>query len=75
MSTKSTHIADVICREVQEGTLTNDDLVQLIELCGSFLNLKTIANYSKENNISYNGAKKCRNGVKLFKVKFIIDNN
>jgi hypothetical protein len=56
------------------GLLTNDDLVQIIEQCGSYLNLKTIADYSKQNNISYNGAKKFRQVNNIFNVKFIIDN-
>lgn len=55
--------------------LDNSSLVQLIELAGSYLNLQTIPGYCKENNISYNGAKKFRNVVVLFGVKFIIDND
>lgn len=50
-------------------------LVQIIELAGDYLNLQTISNYAKENNISYNGVKKCRNTVTLFDVKFVIDND
>ena len=59
---------------VENGILSNDDLVQIIEQTGSFLNLQTIATYAKENKISYNGAKKFRNVKKIFGVKFIIDN-
>lgn len=59
---------------VQAGELNNDDLVQIIELCGGYLNLRTIADYAKDENISYNGAKKFRNPITLFNTKFIIDN-
>ena len=43
------------------GELTNEDLVQLIELCGDLLELKTIQHYADENGLSYNGVKKHRN--------------
>lgn len=49
-------------------------MVQLIELCGNYLNLKTIPDYAKENNISYNGVKKYRNVIRIFNIKFVIDN-
>lgn len=58
----------------QENELNNDSLVQIIELCGNFLNLQTISDYSKNNNISYNGAKKFRKIIKLFNRKFVVDN-
>lgn len=58
-----------------DDELNNDSLVQVIELCGSLLNLKTIPNYAKENNLSYNGVKNNRNIIKLFNVKLVIDNN
>ena len=54
--------------------LSNNDLIDIIESAGSFLNLRTIADYSKQNNISYNGAKNHREQIELFGVKFIIDN-
>jgi hypothetical protein len=58
-----------------ENQLSNDTLVQIIELCGSYLNLQTISDYSKFNNISYNGVKKCREVRKIFNVKFVVDNS
>lgn len=60
---------------VIDGRLSNECLVQIIEQCGSFLNLKTISNYAKTNQISYNGAKKFRENIDLFGVKFILDND
>ncbi len=53
-------------------------MVQLIELAGGFLNLITIADFSKKNNISYQAAKKdskTRKKIVLFNVKYVIDND
>ncbi len=63
-----------IHKGMDNNMLSNDDLVQIIEQCGLFLNLKTIADYAKSNNISYNGAKNFRQKVNIFNVNFIIDN-
>ena len=57
------------------GELSNECLVQIIELAGGYLNLQTISEYAKENNLSYNGVKKCRNIVNLFGCKFVVDND
>ena len=64
-----------IDKGMENKLLSNDDLVQIIEQCGSYLNLMTIADYAEANKISYNGAKNHRDKVELFGVKFIIDNN
>ena len=50
------------------------NLVQIIELCGSYLNLQTIPYYAKSHNLSYNGVKKTRTKMEIFNVKFVIDN-
>jgi hypothetical protein len=55
--------------------LDNDSLVQLIELCGKYLNLQTIPDYAKEYNMSYNGVKKHRKIVVIFNTKYVIDND
>ena len=57
-----------------EGKLDNSELVQIIELCGSFLNLQTISQYAKDHGKSYNGVKKHRNVIELFGCKLVIDN-
>jgi len=59
---------------IHSGRWSNAGLVQLIELAGCFLNLKTIPGYCRSTGISYNGAKNNRQVVKLFDVKFIVDN-
>ena len=59
---------------MEQNMLSNTDLIEIIEAAGSFLNLRTIADYAKQNNISYNGAKNFRDKVELFGVSFVIDN-
>jgi len=68
-------IASDIINSLQKGTVKEDDLVQLIELCGGLLNLQTISDYARSKGISYNGAKHNRETRELFNVKFIIDND
>lgn len=61
-------------QSIQNEDWSNESLIQLIELVGSFLNLQTIPDYAKRAGISYNGAKKFRNVKHIFGVKFVIDN-
>jgi hypothetical protein len=57
------------------GLLKNDEMVQLIEVLGEYLNLKTISDYAKENKMSYNGVKHHRKIITLFNNKYVIDND
>lgn len=64
---------------LQNNELTNLEMVEIIEQVGSYLNLKTISDYAKFNNITYNGTlqrieNKKVSIIELFNVKFIIDN-
>lgn len=68
-------ICEHLSQRIVAGELSNADMVQIIEHLGSYLNLQTISDYARDNNISYNGAKKFRQQVQLFNTKFIIDNN
>jgi hypothetical protein len=63
-----------VAQKFEAAELDNNSMVQLIELAGGYLNLKTITAYAKENNLSYNGAKKYRQKVQLFGTKFIMEN-
>jgi hypothetical protein len=63
-----------IAEKFEADELNNKSLVQIIELCGAYLNLQTISNYAKANGKSYNGVKKFRKTKQLFGVKFTIDN-
>ena len=71
----TTKLLNFVSTKFQNNELDNNSLLQLLELCGNFLNLQTIPNYAKENNISYNGVKNYREVVELFNVKFVIDND
>ena len=60
---------------VQGGGISNDDMVQEIELLAAFLGLKTIAQKAKEKKTDYNNIKKSAlPKITLFGVKFVIDN-
>ena len=72
---KSSDIVNRIGQLMHEGMFNNKELVQLIELSGMYLNIKSISDYAKENNMSYNGVKHHRQIVTLFNNKYVIDNN
>ena len=63
-----------ISKGVDNNVLSNDDLLQIIECVGDYLNLATISKYATKNNLSYNGAKNNRNIKKIFGVRFVVDN-
>jgi hypothetical protein len=67
-------ICEHLSQRIQAGQLNNKDMVQIIEHIGGYLNIKTRSEYAKKNNMSYNGAKKFRQNIDLFGVKFIVDN-
>ena len=67
-------LLNFVSTKFQNNELDNNSLLKLIELCGSYLNLQTIPNYAKENNISYNGVKNHREIVVLFDTKYVINN-
>jgi hypothetical protein len=73
-TTNGEKLEKFIYEKFDKNELLNEDLVQVIELCGMLLNLQTIPDYAKENNMSYNGVKKCRKIVPLFNINFVIDN-
>ncbi len=63
-----------VSEKFESNELDNESLVQLIELCGNYLNIQTIATYAKANNMSYNGVKKFRKVVIIFRTKYVIEN-
>jgi hypothetical protein len=68
------NILSEISQSFEGGELNNENMVQIIEQCGLYLNLRTISDYARENNMSYNGVKNHRSLVTLFGAKFVIDN-
>ena len=75
LSENERKMLDKFAHYVANNDISNDCLVQFIELAGSYLNLQTIPNYAKSNKLTYNGVKKTRQIVTIFNVKFVIDNN
>lgn len=67
-------ICEHLSKRIESNELSNDDIVQIIEHLGCYLNLQTISDYSRSTGISYNGSKKFRTVKKIFNVKFVIDN-
>jgi len=63
-----------IAEKFQTDQLNNHSLVQIIELCGAYLNLMTVSEYARQNNMSYNGVKYCRNVLPILGVRMVIDN-
>ena len=68
-------LRDNFFKNYEAGAITDEQLVQFIELGAAYLNMQTLTNYAASENISYNGAKK-RNlrKVKIDNVEFIINN-
>lgn len=73
-TTKIDKLLNFIENKYSDEELNSEDLVEIIKLCGQLLNLKNIPAYCKDNNMSYEGARKYRNVIILFGNKFIIDN-
>lgn len=63
-----------VATKFEAGELDNQSLVELIQQAGAYLNLATIADYARKNNMSYEGAKKYRHTEELFGIKFVVDN-
>lgn len=59
---------------IQNGKWSNNGLMQMIELCAEYLNLSTLSEYARRNNITYNGAKKRNLTRKIIGINFVIDN-
>ncbi len=74
-SENTTKLLNFISEKFQSDQINNESLVQIIELCGSYLNLQTIPNYAKQNSKSYNGVKNFKKIIRLFGVKFVLDND
>lgn len=79
MNNKTEIINNHLSKLVQKGELSNEAIVSIIENLGSYLNLKTIADYARVENITYNAVlkrianKRCELLI-VFNQKFIIDN-
>lgn len=64
-----------ILEKAHNGTATDEEIVQFIELLGAYLGLKTIADKANELNTDYNIVKKSAlKKVTIFNTKFVMDN-
>ena len=74
LTEKETRMLDRLSEYVYDSQVSNEFLVQLIELAGSFSHLQTIPDYAKEKKLTYNGVKKTRQIRTIFNIKLVIDN-
>ena len=75
LSKEEQEVLDRFVGYVSTHEVSNEFLVQLIELSGNYLNLQTIPDYAKSHHKSYNGVKKTRQIITLFGVKLVADND
>ncbi len=64
-----------VAKKFEAGELDNDALLQLFKVMGSYLNLMTISDYAKANNLTYQGVKSCRRVESIFGVRFVVEND
>jgi len=64
-----------VATKFEANELDNTSLVELFKSMGMYLNLKTIPDYAKANNLTYEGVKKCRNIEVIFGVRFVVEND
>lgn len=67
-------ISELLYKEVSNGNVSNDELVEIIQLCADFLNLKTPEEYAKETRKSFQAVYKSDKTIKILNKKFVIDN-
>jgi hypothetical protein len=72
---RSAKIRERLFECIHNGEIEDEDLAKITEHCCKILNLQTISNFSKSENISYNGVKYKKNGrVFIDGCEFIINN-
>ena len=66
-----------LSEKIEQNEISNTCLVKIIKLCGSYLNITTISNYAKRNNITYQGVLKSpkANRVEIFETNFVYNND
>lgn len=67
-------LLNFISVKFEGGQLNNESLVELIKHASDYLNLKTIPQYAKDNNMSYQGVKKFRDVREIAGTRFVVDN-
>ena len=64
-------IRNRIVNDITYTGLSESDLLIIFALVKNELNLKTITNYAKDNNMSYNGVKNHRKKIEVDGVSFV----
>ena len=68
-------LISLIATKFEAGELDSDSLVQIFEVIGNYLNLKTVSDYAGLHRLTYNGVINTREVKEIFVVKFVVDNN
>jgi hypothetical protein len=68
-------LISLIATKFEAGELDSDSLVQIFEVIGNYLNLKTVSDYAGLHRLTYNGVINTREVKEIFGVKFVVDNN
>lgn len=61
-------------QKIQDGQISNTALVAIMQQCEAFLNLKRVSSYAKDNAITPQGVRKCRNIIYICNYALVIDN-
>jgi len=57
------------------GELSNEDLIEILQLIRELLQLKSVKEYAKENNITPQGVYTCRKPIEFCTFKLVVDND
>jgi hypothetical protein len=74
-------VIDKVCTLIEEGRLSNEDIVGIIKVIGTYANIQSITAYAKTYGLTYNGAKgvgrvpKDRKIIYLFGKKMVMDSD
>jgi len=75
MTDNKVDVINKLEESIFNGYIDNNVMVQIIELLKGYLNLQTLSNYAKSENISYNAAKKRKKETLIINgITFVINN-
>jgi hypothetical protein len=72
LTDKEQKTIDKFVNFIMDNNVSNEFLVQIIELAGGFVDVESIQDRAKRTGLSYNGVKKTRNIQKIFGQNFVI---
>lgn len=68
-------VSELLWKEASSGNVTNDELVEIIQLCADLLNLATPEKYAKDVGKSPQAIYKSGKCTEILGKKFVIDND